>query len=454
MRQGSLLRRTSFRLALGFSVMVIAAFLIAGGIAYALIKQDLRLRQDLRITGIFAAVAQNSSSGDQAEAIEVITAHVAAAPDQSTIFLLRDADGVVLAGNIPAFASTPGWSDVPGAVIGIDAVLLYRVFDGAIGADRLIIGLDNVDLDEVREAILGAFGWSSLAALIVALGGGAWIAARVQNRLGSVEATLNQVAEGDLAARIPLTGAGDDLEQLAGAINAALARLAALVEGMRQVSTDIAHDLRTPLNRLRILIETASEKADQGQPVAADLAAALRESDTLSATFAALLRIAQIESGARREAFRSLDLGELVATVAEVYRDVAEDAGMVLTLHQGSIAPIQGDRDLLTQLFANLIENAIRHCPAGTTITCRVRTDANQIVATVQDNGPGIPATERDKVLQRLYRVEKSRTSAGSGLGLALVKAISDLHGCELSLADAAPGLIVRLAFPIIGPTR
>lgn len=382
----------------------------------------------------------------------MIAAHVAAAPNQSTIFLLRDAKGVVLAGNIPAFASTPGWSNVPGEEIGIDSVLPYRVLDGAIGADRLVIGLDNVDLDEARMIILGAFGWSSLAALIVAIGGAAWIAERVQDRLGAVETNLNRVAEGDLTVRIPLTGAGDDLERLSGAINAALARLAALVEGIRQVSTDIAHDLRTPLNRLRILIETAADNVDQGLPVAVDLVAALTESDTLSATFAALLRIAQIESGARREALRYLDLAELVDEVAEVHRGVAEDAGMVLTRQHSGSAPIRGDRKLLNQLFANLIENAIRHCPAGTTIQCSVRTDADQIMASVQDNGPGIPPGERDKVLQRLYRVEKSRTSSGSGLGLPLVKAISDLHGCELSLSDAAPGLIVIVAFPNIGP--
>ena len=216
---------------------------------------------------------------------------------------------------------------------------------------------------------------------------------------------------------------------------------------MRQVSADIAHDLRTPLNRLRIRIETASTKAEAGQSVADDLATALTEADQINQTFAALLRIAQIESGSRKAGFQSLQPGILLGDVIDIYRGVAEDSGQTLTMGPKVEARINGDPELLTQAFVNLIENAIRHCPAGTLITCGVSTIGAKIVVSVADNGPGIVADQRLLALQRLYRLEQSRTTPGSGLGLSLVKAVADLHGADLGLEDCAPGLRVSLTF-------
>jgi signal transduction histidine kinase len=276
---------------------------------------------------------------------------------------------------------------------------------------------------------------------------GAVMAARIQARITEVEATLHRVALGDLTARLHVSGRRDDLDQIFGAINHALARLGGLVEAMRQVSADIAHDLRTPLNRLRIRIEAAAEAEAQGLPVAADLAAALADSDAISQTFSALLRIAQIEAGSARQKFTALDLAAVFEAVVEAYAGVAEDALMALTCQTGGPAIVEGDKDLLTQAAANLIENALRHCPAGTAIRCSVGTIGAGVVATVCDSGPGIPEAERDNVLRRLYRLEKSRTTEGSGLGLALVKAVADLHLAQLTLTDARPGLCVSLRF-------
>ncbi|TNC49447.1 HAMP domain-containing histidine kinase [Rubellimicrobium rubrum] len=262
-----------------------------------------------------------------------------------------------------------------------------------------------------------------------------------------MESVLDRVGEGDLTARMAVRGSGD-LARLAQGINSALVRLERVVEGMRQVSTDIAHDLRTPLGRLRFRIEAAAARATEGSRLAEDLDAALEESDTLDATFAALLRIAEIEAGARRARFAPLDLGEVLVRIVEAYEGVAEEAGQNLSLSLSVTAPIHGDRDLLVQLFANLVENAIRHGPAGTRIECTVTQEGDCPQATLRDTGPGIPAAERELVLRRLYRLEKSRTSPGTGLGLALVKAVADLHGADLILADAGPGLRVTLRFP------
>jgi signal transduction histidine kinase len=454
MRPADLWRRTSFRLALGVTLLVLTALLLASAAGYSLMHRQLAARQDARVTEIFTALRQTSLGNDEQDLIEAVNARVTASPDKSTVFLLRNATGQVLAANIRDVWVKPGWSTVEAATLEVATDYPYRIFAGKLGKHWLVVGLTNADLDDLAEIVFGAFGWAMLFALILAMAAGAWVATRVQRRLAEVEGVLARLARGDLTARLPVTQRGDDLDHLASAINLSLARLGSVVEAMRQVSTDIAHDLRTPLNRLRIHIDDATAHNDRGAPVADDLAAALAESETIGQTFSALLRIAQIEAGARRERFGTVNISEVLADVTEVYCEVAEDAGMTLGFHAGSPALVQGDRELLTQMFANLIENAIRHCPAGTAITCAAEVHGDEVAVSVSDDGPGIPANERDNVLRRLYRLEKSRTTAGSGLGLALVKAVADLHGARLTLGDATPGLRVEIVFPVAGTDR
>ena len=299
MRPADLLRRTSFRLALGMALFILAALILTSAIGYVLMRQQLMTRQDARVTEIFTAFKQIEKETDEQDLAEAVTARIAASPDRASIFMLKDATGAVLAANVADVWVKPGWSTVAAADFGITTDYPYRVFASEIAGHSIIVGLTNADLDDLAEIVLGAFGWSAGFALIAALSAGAVIATRIQNRLTEADATLSRVAHGDLAARLPITSRGDDLDQMSAAINQTLTRLGGLVEAMRQVSTDVAHDLRTPLNRLRILIETATDKAERGQPVADDLNAALVESDTINETFAALLRIAQIEGGAR-----------------------------------------------------------------------------------------------------------------------------------------------------------
>ena len=244
------------------------------------------------------------------------------------------------------------------------------------------------------------------------------------------------------------------MDILAGDINGALERLSHLVEGMRQVSNDIAHELKSPLNRLKINLETARKKQAKGKAVSKELDASLKEADGINDTFAALLRIAQIESGTRKARFATVDLNEVMRDVTEVYTDVAQDAGMTLNFDpQAVAAPIWGDRDLLTQMSANLVENCIRHCQQGAAIMVVLDSDVKHSRLTITDNGPGIPQAERENVLRRLYRLEQSRTTPGSGLGLSLVKAIADLHGATLVLDDNHPGLRATLDFAAIKST-
>jgi signal transduction histidine kinase len=448
MRPVELWRHSSFRLALGVTLFILATLMLASGFGYGLLHAQLAGRQDARVTEIFAALEQTSMQGDEVDLVEAITTRINASPDHATVYLLRNSSGKILAGNMQALALPSGWSTLPATRIGIVTDYPYRMFVGKAGDYDLTVGLSNADLDDLQEIVVSAFGWAALVAFIATLSLGAFLAIRVQNQLSQAEAAMTRFAQGDLTARLPVTGRRDDLDKISIAINVSLARLGNLVEAMRQVSVDVAHELRTPLNRLRIRIETAAEKAASGASVASELAAALTESETINQTFSALLRIAQIDGGARRDHFATVDLASVIANLAEIYADVAEDAGMGLTCQTEAAAVIFGDKELLTQAFANLIENAIRHCPQGTQIVCKVSIAQGHVTASVADNGPGIPEQERDLVLRRLYRPEKSRTTQGSGLGLSLVKAVADLHGAELKLADASPGLIVRLTVP------
>ena len=453
MRPADLWRHSSFRLALGVTLAVLGALIVVGAVGYTVLHRQLADRQDARLMEIFTTL-QQSDAADQQDLVDAITARITASPSHSSVFLLRDAAGRVLASNIRDVAIPAGWSTVEAAVLGVQTDYPYRVFADDLHGDYLVVGLSNADLDDLSEIILTGFGWSALAVLLAAIAAGTWIASRLQRRLSDVTSTLHRVAGGDLSTRLAVSGRGDDLDLISGEINQTLGRLGALVEAMRQVSADIAHELRTPLNRLRIHIEEAARNAAVSAPVEYDLAAAIAQSEAIDQTFSALLRVAQIEAGARREKFAPVDLAALLGDVGDVYSEVAEDAGQTLLCDVAGPAWVTGDKELLTQTFANLIENAIRHCPTGTMITATVRAEGDRVTASVCDTGPGIPAEERELVLRRLYRLEKSRTTEGTGLGLSLVKAVADLHGAELALADAMPGLRVDLQFArIVGLT-
>jgi signal transduction histidine kinase len=456
MRPADLFRRTSFRLALGISVFILTVLILAGTVSYGVMRNQLLARQDARITEIVMTLRKTNQTADGQDLIEAVQARIDASKDRSTVFILRAPDGHVVAANIEDMWVKPGWSVVDAAAFGIATDYPYRVFAGDVGGYHLVVGLTDADLDDLAEIVAAAFGWTAVFAFVAVLASATLIATRVQRRISVVEATLNRVAHGDLNSRLPITARGDDLDQIATAINQSVARLNAQVGAMRQISDDIAHDLRTPLNRLRIRIEDAAARNERGQSVGTDLAVALAECDTISGTFSALLRIAQIEAGARLEKFGPVDLSVVMTDVVEAYTEVAEDAGMSLRHDRSKTAVIQGDQELLVQMLSNLIENAIRHCPPGTAIRSAIAVSAaQQVTMQISDTGPGIPEAEHENVLRRLYRLEKNRTSDGSGLGLALVKAVADLHGANLAFRDAAPGLRVELTFPLPGrPAR
>ncbi|MCT7378093.1 sensor histidine kinase [Chelativorans salis] len=449
MHRDSLVRSTPFRLAVAFAVMVVVAFALTGIAVHKLVEWELRRYQDKTIRETYSVIADAYGDSDLQDMLEAVEMNVRATRGMDRIFEVTSADRRFLGGNVRDFDVPDGWSDIKGRAIGREPDLAYRVYAGMVDGNRVVVGTSQQENDSIQEILASSFAWATVLVAVLAVSGGAALAARVRRRFNAVGDTMHAVSRGRLSARIPSLGNGDDIDALARDINDALARLEHTVEGMRQVSADIAHDLKTPLNRLRLTIEEALDREAHGLSVGEALVEAAVEADRINETFEALLRISQIEAGSRKTRFGPVDLGAILEFLIEVYRDVADDAGQSLFFDRraGAYPPLSGDRELLTQMFANLIENAIRHCPAGTTLTVKLQNDPQGLVARFEDDGPGIPEAEREKVFRRLYRLEKSRTSPGSGLGLSLVKAVADLHDAAIELNDMKPGLGVVIRF-------
>ncbi|TPK20886.1 HAMP domain-containing protein [Mesorhizobium sp. B2-5-9] len=447
-----LLRSTPFRLALTFAFLFMLAFVLAGAIVYQMMSADLAEQLDDTISETYAVIAATYADKDLRELVETVENHSVRSPGKEQLFSLTDAAGNRIAGNFTAAGLPDGFSMFGAEMPGLPPGTEYRAYSGPVGANTLTIAFSLSETEELETIMLMSFGWATLIITGLAVAGGALLASRVQRRLDGIAATMVDVSHGRLDTRIPLTGKDDDIDIVSSQINAALDRLSALVEGMKQVSADIAHDLKTPLNRLQMILESAADKAARRQDVSDDLADARAEGHQINETFDALLRIAQIEAGARKARFTDVDLGEILGTIAEIYAGVAEDDGKVLSAAEldKTTDRIHGDRELLTQMFANLVENALRHCPPGTSIQLSVTRRDDRVLAGVADNGPGIPADEREKVFQRLYRLDHSRSTPGSGLGLSLVRAIAELHGATIALEDRRPGLAVVVSFPLV----
>ena len=302
--------------------------------------------------------------------------------------------------------------------------------------------------------VLASFAWGLAASMALAAVGGFVMNGRLMRRIETMSTTSRTIVGDGLRQRLPVTRGDDEIDHLAEGINAMLDCIAALRLELRQVTTDIAHDIRTPLARLRQRLELARRADASVDEAAATLDGAVVEVDSILGIFGTLLLIAQIESRSGAEGFEAVDLTELLGTIAELYGPMAEEKGQRLVETLPGSLRVQGESELLMQLFATLVENALRHSPRGTTVAILAsQVDAGASV-TITDNGPGIPEDLRMKVLRRFYRLEASRTTAGNGLGLSLASAIAKLHGATLEMSDAAPGLRVRIGLPAMAEER
>ncbi len=449
LRRPRILRAESFRLAALFTSLFVS---LTGALLLTVLWMvDSTQRAALRAAdrADIAAIENGFRDEGVSEAVEVVrqllgtAVYQKAHPPTVYIALVDRARGSI-AGNFAAPGPRVGPWDLDvgrAAVLGVGATLSPDLY--------VFVGRDAAGVAATRGRIIAVCLWIVGGALLVAVAAGVLFGLRFMRRVDAITRTCEAIVSGRFTERIALAGGGDEWDRLAAAINQMLDRIATLMDDLRQVSSDVAHDLRTPLTRLRARLEDARRAAASQADYAAAVTSAIDDTDQILAMFAAVLRISQIEAGSRAAAFAPVRLSELLRHLVEMYRPVAEDAGQLLSAQLGEEASIGGDAELLTQMFSNLIENAIRHTPRGTHIRVGLRRSAGTMLATVSDDGPGIPPEERAKVLKRFYRMSNSRTAAGHGLGLALAAAIAALHRAPLTLADAGPGLRVGAAFPI-----
>jgi signal transduction histidine kinase len=388
----------------------------------------------------------------------------------ANLYLVTTPAGQAIAGNVgslaPGVMATTGWSETAYRRLDeqdtADHRALVRVTELPSGF-RLLIGRDLEERKRLFGIVAKAAQFSLLIVVVLGLGGGIFVARRVLRRIDAMTGTAQRIMAGDLSGRLPVGRSGDELDRLAGNLNAMLERIEALMMGLKEVSDNIAHDLKTPLTRLRNRAEEALAKSASEAEYRVALERTIEESDGLIRTFNALLMIARAESGQARGNMDDFDAAEVANGIHELYEPLAEEDGMSLKVRTGS-APLHGNRELISQALANLVENAIKYGkpvaaaqPLGADavaargsreILIEARRDGDQVLLNVTDHGPGIPEADRKHAVERFVRLEASRTQPGSGLGLSLASAVATLHGGELRLADAHPGLIATLAIP------
>jgi signal transduction histidine kinase len=448
-----ILNTATFRLAALYVALFAVSVGTLGAIAYLVTAAALERRLDGRITGEMTALKAAFAAGGLVRLTAEVQSHQQMLPAGPLEYRLVGAGGQRLAGKLPIVPAQIGWSDVERKESDGD-ISRRRVLAASLaGGARLIIGADREQIDEVEQAILDGFVSAFGAVLVLGIAGGIALSLAFLKRVETIRRTAEAIIAGDLAQRVPVSGTGDDLDRLSQTLNRMLDRIAELMESLRHISADIAHDLKTPLARLRQRLEATRMQAQSVEEHDATIDAAIAHIDDILTTFGALLRIAQIEAGTRRAGFRELDLSAVFNTVAEAFTPAAEDGGKTLAAKIKPGIRVSGDRELLTQMLANLIDNAIRHTPTGTRVEVSLGSDSDRVVGTVTDNGPGAPPQERERMFQRFYRLEHSRSTPGSGLGLSLVKAVADLHGIVLKLRDAEPGLQIIMRFPEGGPS-
>ena len=444
-----LFRSESFRQAAAFAALFVGAMAVLFAAVFLILdhsfKANLLREVDDDLAAIRAAYVINDEKDKDHETKEVVEGRLRE-PDADDAYLVQRGNRRI-AGNIAVITPRIGTFTITIASgRGGTHRLLGRGEIVAPGA-YAFVARDLEQMNAAERGILYAFGAVLIASIALAGVAGLAVSRKFLARIDAVTTTCRNIMAGQLSERIPASRQDDEFARLGGAVNAMLDRIQVLMESLRQVSNDIAHDMRTPLTHLRTKLERARDSSSAAADYAHAVEGAIADCDKLLATFAALLRIAEIEAGAKRAEFDDIDLADLIAKAGEIYAPAMEDAGHRFTVKAEEVPPFKGDRQLLLQLVSNLLNNAIAHTPQGSSVVLACRLEAGRVGLCVSDNGPGIASFERAAVLRRFYRGEQSRSTPGSGLGLALVAAVAELHGAELELSDNNPGLCLCLRF-------
>jgi signal transduction histidine kinase len=455
---GKLFRTTAFKL----SVVYLVVFALGAGVVMGWVAWNMRRLVDEQIGATVEAeingLSEQYAQGGVRRLVDVIERRVR--QPNASLYLVTNFQGQAIAGNIvglpPDVLRQPGVRETSYERVGepnVDRRALARIFV-LPGGFRLLVGRDLEDRETLRGVITRALLSSLVWLVIIGAVGGLLVARRVLQRVDAISDSARTIMEGDLSKRLPVGAANDELDRLAVNLNAMLERIQELMIGLREVSDNIAHDLKTPLTRLRNRAEEALRTSGSTEDYRAALEKMIDESDQLIRIFNALLMIARLEAGTERESHVDFDAGDVARDVAELYEPVAEDAGVALDVSAESGIVVRGSRELVGQALANLIDNALKYGADGQGAEARACVGVSRVGGmaefVVADRGPGIAAEDRERVLGRFVRLEGARTRPGSGLGLSLAAAVARLHNGQIRIEDNAPGLRVVIAMPAV----
>ena len=453
-----LLNTVAFRLAMGYGALVLATVVVISAVFYFGTVGVLGPGINAKLYAISERLTNHFEARGNAALQQEIQQLLTDGIDQDTeVYLLLGPDGQKILGNLSAWSSSKMAPDrltdqtvTRDGRPSISRLLPHELPSGA----TLVVGRDMQDVLEIEQLVVRALVVGGAVAVLFAIGGAVSFRVQLERRVAAIRRTVLEIEAGDLSRRIPVLDAEDEFTRLNRDINQMLDRIQHLMDGVRNVSNAIAHDLRTPLGRIRSRLDEALRPGTTIKQLSEAASVAIGGIDELTMVFDKLLQIAEAESGARRQSFQSIALNEIIMGVVELYDAAAEEKGIALTVDDIDGDPTTlGDKDLLASATANLIDNALKYAGSKATVRVRAMQERRTVSIVVQDNGPGIPSEERAKVVTPFYRLDRSRSLPGNGLGLPTVAAISHLHFGTLSLEDAGPGLIARIVLPRVDTT-
>jgi signal transduction histidine kinase len=464
---GKLLRTTAFQLTLAYLlIFILFAVSLLGYFALntrRLITEQITNRVNVEVN----VLREQYEQGGIRRLVTIIDQR--ARRPSSNLLMVTTPTGEELAGNVgslePGVLDHPGWFELSYRRADASDEAQHRALVQVVelpSGFRILVGRDLEERERIYAIIANAGRWSFALVVVLGVAGGFFVSRRVLKRVDAMSETAHTIMAGDLSGRLPIAGTGDELDRLAENFNAMLERIEALMRGLKEVSDNIAHDLKTPLTRLRNRCEQALRVTNRDADYRATLESTIAESDELIRTFDALLMIARAESGHARDNMADFDAADIVRDIGELYEPLADEKGLALKVETPLTAPVRGNRELVSQALANLVDNAIKYAGPATSktngaiaeIVIGAGAEGERIMLTVSDHGPGIPEADRGRVVERFVRLEQSRSEPGSGLGLSLASAVARLHGGELTFEDNHPGLKSIIALPRAGPAR